>query len=627
MIYNENGHNIEIDNSLSILYDINEITNSMVNLMSLCEKTTEARQVKGYESSMSDYSVMSSDLFSSQQKQNMGKDDTEKIKKLLQESNDICKEYEEWASADFDKVYEKAQTIINKPGNVTLSLTGQPVPVESEGMSGVEYAVFQLFNQLVSAGYNAADVKKYIVTQYYDISDDPEHIKKLLHLRLNYNKKMISIYKKMLSLNYNVLNLTKQQAENMSSNINIDEIKEVISKNKDKFIKRDGKFYDLRELGFGVGFIQNEISGLEAFSTFEHFLPYLMRYDVVFLTHGHYNSKNLLNYLSKKFRNESKKINEIRNRIINLDSEVKTIEIDLICNDDKDDVERLKKLKEEKNKEIEDLTNELGKMYGSETMARFSFGARGKYSKWVCAPINTESGGPFTDINKLIQQCIKEARSNKEKYNLIKSNNKNIHIMVLSCNPGAIQLDKSITSQKDVHIHYAKSFVIAENTNRSVYDDIYLCEQNLKQFCNDIGIDYNNDRYLNECFNNITDSDIDTLQEMSIKELWTSAVNLAKKIWAAIVAAFKAVINFFKDIFQKIKMAIKNKDADVQDVSYITMESAKVRHSKDVTLGKAEYEIEKACSSIAKSINRLEQQQTNIMRKINNDLMQKSRTV
>ena len=34
---------------------------------------------------------------------------------------------------------------------------------------------------------------KYIVTQYYDISDDPEHIKKLLHLRLNYNKKMISI--------------------------------------------------------------------------------------------------------------------------------------------------------------------------------------------------------------------------------------------------------------------------------------------------------------------------------------------------------------------------------------------------------------------------------------------------
>lgn len=630
MIYNQNGIKLNKSHTRFVLEDINDIKNSMNEIISLMEYETHAKINKGYEFYTNnddasykahklapDRAVLNNDIFTSRQKNNMGNFDKIMHDKVLQSEN-ICREYEMWASCDFDNIVKKYMTFRDENDRgVVIGKT-----VEESEFTGPEYNASVIYVNLVSNGFNERDVRKYILQEYYDVSDNPDHIKKFLHLRLNYNKKMINLYKKMLTLNYEVLNLTKQQAEDMSKNIDIDQVKQLILQNKSKFIKRNGRFYDLRELGFGVAFIQNGKTNLEANHSLEHMLPYLIRYDVTFLTHGKYNSMNITNIFNKEFRKEvvewvkyifkygyyQGQLHSLQDMYKDDDSIIHRIEIESVS----------KKLKEL------ELSMKDKYDYGEDAM----FGPLRENSKWTCMPIKTESAGPFTSVDKLIKQCIKEARQNKQNYNMIKSNNKNVHIMVMCCNPGAIPIDKSISSQKDVHIHYAKASVTPEASNiDTCANDIYLCEQNLKQFCSDVGIDYNNDEYLNECYNSVTDEDIEMLSEMSIKELWDSAVNLAKKIWAAIVAAFKAIINFFKDLIQKIKLAIKDKDADVQDVSYITMESARVKHSKNITLGKAEYEIERACTSISRSITRLEQQQTKIMKQINDDLVRKSKTI
>ena len=88
------------------------------------------------------------------------------------------------------------------------------------------------------------------------------------------------------------------------------------------------------------------------------------------------------------------------------------------------------------NNKIKEIENVVASKYDCKEFP--PFGPVNEKSKWICCPIRTEFAGPFVNVNKLILQCIKEARMNKEKYNMIGSKNKNVHIMALCCNPGAI---------------------------------------------------------------------------------------------------------------------------------------------------------------------------------------------
>lgn len=479
--------------------------------------------------------------------------------------------------------------------------------------TGVELQMISSIKYLNSKGIDENDIRRYILKEFYDISDDPEIIKKMLKLRLNYNKKMISIYQEMLKLNYSVLGISKEESEKLSSDIDINMIKDIILKNKQKFIKRNGRFIDLRELGLGVAFIQNGKTNLEWAHSLERLLPVMTRYDVCFLTHGSYNSFTIKNLMNKEFRKECLDFIKYKVEIRILAEKIAFFKAADIDNDKSEKtIERYNLIKSEMQNKYDVGSNDP------------IFKPKGPNSKWICCPIKTEFAGPFTDINKLITQCIKEARDSKKKYNMIGSKN-HIHIYVMSCNPGSIPIDKSITSQKDVHIHYGKNIVMAETTDidTKVVNDI---ENDLISFCENVGIDYNDDKYLIECYNN-AESNIELLYEMSIKELWQSAVQLAKKVWAAIVAGFKFIVNFIRDLINKIKIAIKNKDAEVQDASFIAMESARIKNLKNKSIDAIQYEIVKSCNNISRCINELERNQINIMRKIDDDLNKRTRVM
>lgn len=598
MVYDFNGDQIVGD--LYFSKAINEINCMMVDLISLLEKETIARELNKYKVSADQtlsgeeiapvqmkMSASSGDTFAARQSA-LGKFDEQKAKLIL-ESEDICKEYEKWCELDFNKIFSKGKS--ERTGN--------------------DQTIVDYYTSLSEQGFTHSQIKKYILESFYNISDNPEDIKKLLKLRLNYNKKMISLYQKMIKLNYDVLNLSKMEAEYIADSGNIEEIRKFILDNKDKFIKRNGTFYDLRELGGGVAFLKDGCTKdrLKDFITFEHFISFLMRYDVTVLTHGGFNAKRFLSFIrDKKYREECGFFFKFWVKFLKLRS--------LIAAKMQPDPQLVKEV-EEMTKDM-DLKSELGV---NDPLT----GPIGSRAKWICQPIRTEKKGPFRSVVKLLEQCIKEARDNKSKYNMIRNSSNHVHIMVMCCNPGGISLPKSITGQKDVHIHYGKTSVMAENTE---YTDIDRAindgEKILQEFCNQVGIDYNDDEYLNECYNNITDEDIDVMVEGVVSKAWDIVKAAAKKVWAAIVAAFKWLWEFFKKIWNAIKsLFVKNKDSEVKNVSYIQLEGAKVNKKDSMTFGKVQQEILNSCNTISSKIKQLESTQTSIMKRIDQELNKK----
>ena len=150
---------------------------------------------------------------------------------------------------------------------------------------------------------------------------------------------------------------------------------------------------------------------------------------------------------------------------------------------------------------------------------------------WGCQPVKTLKGGPFTDMNKLVAQLIKEGF-------------KNIYIM--SCNPGSHELDPKILATPGIKIHHAVHSILSENVE-------YV---------------YDTDDSFNEAYNTIDEAttELEVYESMystasnefsseflteagSVSSIWTKV-----KEW--IKTAIKKVINFFKTVFEKIKNCI-----------------------------------------------------------------------
>lgn len=149
--------------------------------------------------------------------------------------------------------------------------------------------------------------------------------------------------------------------------------------------------------------------------------------------------------------------------------------------------------------------------------------------RWTIQPIHTLTAGPFTDVNDLVHQLIKEGFKN---------------IMMVACNPGGKSLDKDIINNHDVHVHHATSSLLGESTYQyydtgdtiveSIFRDIDAnmqeAEQDLRYLAETSNIDYNDNSYLNECieyFDNYTNKTV--LTEGVVGSVWEGIVNLVKK--------------------------------------------------------------------------------------------------
>lgn len=128
-------------------------------------------------------------------------------------------------------------------------------------------------------------------------------IKSILTMRMNYVNRIVGLMSNMIKNNYKILGLTEKEAQIYLNALQSDKddeniqtvgkIKDLIIKNKDKFITNDGKSVDLRTLGYGVilgsdeslySYNPNDTSG--NIDGMMKCIQSAMRYDVVVIAHG-----------------------------------------------------------------------------------------------------------------------------------------------------------------------------------------------------------------------------------------------------------------------------------------------------------------------------------------------------
>lgn len=147
---------------------------------------------------------------------------------------------------------------------------------------------------------------------------------------------------------------------------------------------------------------------------------------------------------------------------------------------------------------------------------------------WGCQPVKTLKGGPFTDMNKLVAQLIKEGF-------------KNIYIM--SCNPGSHELDPKILATPGVKIHHAVHSILSENV-----EYVYDTDDSFSEAYNTID-EATTELEVYESMYSTASNEFSSeflTEAGSVSSIWTKV-----KEW--IKTAIKKVINFFKTVFEKIK--------------------------------------------------------------------------
>ena len=232
-------------------------------------------------------------------------------------------------------------------------------------------------------------------------------------------------------------------------------------------------------------------------------------------------------------------------------------------------------------------------------------------TKWVIQPVSTLKGGPFTDVNELVRQLIKEGFKD---------------IVLMSCNPGHHQLAKDIQNAKGVKITFAKNTLMAENVNTLNPEDDYYeldksiieCENSLKAICEYAGFSYYDDNYLNECVSTLNDSYLEAINEGVLKNAWTKLVEFIKKAFGFIVGLFKKIIEFVKKIIQKIKdffgkiFGSKQYSSELNEpvkTSTIMLE-ASVRKYSAKSWGDIQKVVISSCEKIQRAINDQQNKQT-----------------
>lgn len=236
-------------------------------------------------------------------------------------------------------------------------------------------------------------------------------------------------------------------------------------------------------------------------------------------------------------------------------------------------------------------------------------------SYWSCQPTKTLKGGPFTEVNDLVRQLIKEGYKS---------------IMIKDCNPGGHKLAKDIMSTKGITINHSdfsnfvESYLI--DSNDPYILTINEVENSLKEFAESFKIDYNDDEYLEECCNWYLEN-IEIINEGvfgdKLKEFF-------RKILAGIIGFFKKIFNLvqkalikLKQLFQGTKEEPKNINAKFQKpikTPIIDVDSVKVIEITSDTRADLDKDASDMCLKIANKIKEFNKKQQYSLKKIEKDI-------
>ena len=148
-----------------------------------------------------------------------------------------------------------------------------------------------------------------------------------------------------------------------------------------------------------------------------------------------------------------------------------------------------------------------------------------KNKYWSIQPVYTLNAGPFTKVDDLVRQLIKEGFKK---------------ILLCNCNPGGHKLPKDITQKEGITIRMSKTNTLVESVCEEIdqYEQIHLDIENsqisMAQMCESFNINYWDDISLNEMANDYNNT-LESMNEGTIKNIWTKIKELIKKAVAEVM--------------------------------------------------------------------------------------------
>ena len=283
------------------------------------------------------------------------------------------------------------------------------------------------------------------------------------------------------------------------------------------------------------------------------------------------------------------------------------------------DIDRCKKELERIQKQQDELDKESYQSY--KTVERHI--DKNKY--WSIQTIYTLNAGPFTKVDDLVRQLIKEGFKK---------------IFLINCNPGGHKLPKDITQKEGITIRMSKTNTLVESACETVdpYEQIHLdienSQLNMAQICESFNINYWDDISLNEMANDYNNT-LESMNEGTLKNIWTKIKELIKKAVAIVVNLVKRLFDIIKTFIDKIKAWFKrlheskkydDKFKKSVKTSVIIVENASVDKFSANNWDDLENKTIKACSAIQKKIDELQNKQLKNYKELDKYADQMSKT-
>lgn len=387
-----------------------------------------------------------------------------------------------------------------------------------------------------------SDIQSMITGAVDKLPDDIEKCRTLLTAKSKYIAQMDAFYREFISSNIRLVDHCRNTlGGNAISNAGeAKKISEYLDENIHKYKKRDG-VYDLTPIGLGVIYHTTKNTNMDSWAP-NKLIGYLSQgYDCIICAHTVGTSrKEVENNARKankdKFGNDSELV-QIRNIFAMKERENRKLTVA--------EANKIKELAKAGNIDIHKLpktSNEIDKILtGKINIPNFFTNMiSGDPSKdWIIQPVMTLSGGPFTDMNQLLENLIAEGRKNV----LICTTNRH----------GAKIIDKiRDTPGFKVSVNEVKQ----ESYTISDIDQMILeMDTESLELAESFGIDYNDDEKLYEGYKFIQNNDLLSLvleDTAPINGGWKGLFELLSQLISGILSMRKNLSNVLKAAKEKL---------------------------------------------------------------------------
>ena len=415
-----------------------EATKEMNRILESKEDAVQERAVTGGDLNLDpvddeyQFTMPGRDIVASKQMITPRKFDAKSFK-LLEQANDIVKAYNDWVNGDIERVLK------------TVPLDKASASVTDHDLSGNESFMVLCYNGAIAAGVSKEEVMKFIRAEFYKIPDNPEAIRHMINLRLNYNKRICSLLEQMLKINYAILGVTSEATNEIIQKLRegdpdaIGRVNDIITKNRSKFTKElitngmKHNYLDFSAIGGGICYYTYEdLRNIKEImlKTPERLFNMALRFDYVILGHGgtgkDYSRIDKLENENEEYRNLQYKRSDIEF-----------------------DVSSGKPVKRDPSTFTDEERNELMKIRSRLSDIENLNGL----SYWLIQPVATKHFPATNNVNQLLRNVIEEGHM---------VGKTRIKIMLVCCNGGHFVLEDDVRNTKGVTILHA--------TNKMVLD-------------------------------------------------------------------------------------------------------------------------------------------------------------